>query len=267
MQHDLEIILVEDDVELCEEFEKCFEETEGIELAATTDSAEQALEFVRRLQPDVVILDLELHMGEGNGITFLSKLRKLRGIQKPYVLVNTNNSSRITYDIVRNLGADFVMFKHTQGHCPSVIAEFLLAVASGSIENTEGESDDAVASRVQLEQSDSCSGHLELRKRIYDELNKVCISPKRKGYNYLADAIEIFCGGHVSNVSALIGEKYGKKAKSVERAMQNAIDSAWDDNDLDELGKHYKARISGNRISPTIMEFIGYYSAKLGKED
>ena len=112
MQHDLEIILVEDDVELCEEFEKCFEETEGIELAATTDSAEQALEFVRRLQPDVVILDLELHMGEGNGITFLSKLRKLRGIQKPYVLVNTNNSSRITYDIVRNLGADFVMFKH-----------------------------------------------------------------------------------------------------------------------------------------------------------
>ena len=257
MQRELKVILVEDERELCEEFRRCFETVEGIELAAVTDSAAKALEYVRQMQPDAVILDLELHMGEGNGVTFLSKLGKLRGISKPYVLVNTNNSSRTTYDLVRRLGADFVMYKHQQGHCPEDIAEFLLTMAR-----------DRTEAPIKSEQDDEeeLIGRSQLRARILDELDKVFISPKKKGYLYLADAIEICCGGYVPNVSALIGEKYGKTPKSVEHAMQNAIDGAWDNTDLNELEKHYKARYSANRLSPTVKEFICYYAAKIEKD-
>ena len=261
MQEKVKVLLIEDDHELCESFGECFAETEGIELLATTDSAEQALEYVRLLQPDAVILDLELHLGEGNGIVFLSRLRKLRGIKQPYVLVNTNNSSQVTHEIVRKLGADFVMYKHTQGHSPAVIAEFLM-IAVGRLRQS-GRMDLTDESVV----CENLSERNDLRKRILDELDKVSISPKRKGYNYLADAIEIYCGGSVANVSALIGEKYDKKAKSVERAMQTAIDEAWDNTDLEEQGKYYKARYSSRRMSPTVKEFIGYYASKLNKEN
>lgn len=261
MRKDLRILMIEDDQALCEEFSRCFAGIDGIELVATTNSEGDALEYVRQLQPDAVILDLELHTGEGNGISFLSRLSKQKNIKKPYVLVNTNNSSQTTYDIARKLGADFVMYKHQQGHCPEAIAEFLLAVASNCVERAIDNSDPASAD------GDDLPERTELRKRILEELNKVSVSPKRKGYVYLADAIEISCGGYVPNVSALIGEKYGKSAKSVEHAMQNAIDSAFDNADFDELGKHYKARISANRISPTVMEFIGFYAAKLKKDN
>ena len=115
MQHDLKIILVDDDREFCESFSACFAQTDGLELVFTTVSAEQALAFIKEGQPDVVILDLELHKGAGNGILFLKELNEMRPAKRPYVLVNTNNSSRTTYDIVTNLGADFVMFKHQEG--------------------------------------------------------------------------------------------------------------------------------------------------------
>ena len=257
MHGDVKVILIEDDRELCENFSKCFAETNGIELLATTASSEQALELVRRFQPDAVILDLELHMGEGNGVAFLSELRKAKGVKKPYILVNTNNSSQVTHQIVRKLGADFVMYKHAQGHCPAVIADFLLAVPW----NTDcGFLVDEAAA------NDGVSGSSARRIRICAELDKVSVSPKRIGYNYLADAIDIYSGGKVADVAALVGEKYGKKAKSVERAMQTAIDEAWDNTDLEEQGKYYKARYSSNRLSPTVKEFISYYAAKIRNE-
>ena len=259
MQSDLKVLLIEDDRELCEEFRSCFAATEGIELSAVTDSATRALQLVRELQPDVVILDLELHLGEGNGIIFLSDLGKQKKIKKPYVIVNTNNSSGMTHEIVRRLGADMVMYKHTRGHSPEVIAEFLTAIRDDCI-GREGQS--GLPEGTDEEASDRS----QLRERILDELNKVSVSPKRKGYDYLADAIEICSGGHVSHVAALVAKKYGKTEKSVIRAMQNAIDRAWDDADQDEQERHFKARISSGRISPTVTEFIGYYASLLGEK-
>ena len=261
MQRDLKVLLVEDEKELCEEFRRRMENTEGLKLIASTDSASQALELVRGMRPDVVILDLELHMGEGNGITFLSKLGKQKGVKLPCVIVNTNNSSQITRSIVRDLGADFVMSKHQQGNNVEEVVELLVTIAPEQIAAADGNPG------VQPQQdSEERPDRSELRERIFDELNKVAISPKRKGYIYLADAIEICCGGYVPNISVMLGEKHGKSAKSVEHAMQNAIDRAWDDTDLDEQATYYKARYSANRLSPTVKEFISYYAAKIGKD-
>lgn len=260
MQSQIKVILVEDDIELCDEFKRCFDQTDGIELVATTDSASRALELVKELRPDAVILDLELHMGEGNGITFLSRLSKLNDVKKPYVVVNTNNSSQITYEIARKLGAGFVMYKHQQGHSPASVAEFLLNYAFGGAETAAGFNNPPADNTVRDTRG--------LRERIFNELNNVHISSKCKGYIYLADAIEIYCGGHMPNVAALVGEKHGTTAKSVERAMQNAIDRAWDKADTNVLLQYYKAYINtAKRYSPTVMEFIGYYAAQLRNSD
>ncbi len=253
MQDDLNVILVDDDRELCDEISKCIEETDGLELLATTDSSDEALEYVRHLRPDAVILDLELHQGGGNGIVFLTKLSKLTDIKRPFVLVNTHNSSSTTHEIVRKLGADFVMYKHQEGYCAQEVADFLLAVRAGK-------GDDSLC-QPSLQQSREQSE--TLRSRILAELNNIGISPRSRGYNYLADAIEIFCGGQIPNVSSVIGAKYNKSEASVERAMQNAIDRAWNRADINELLTYYTARVNSKRISPTVMEFVCYYAAKL----
>lgn len=256
MQRVLTVMIVEDEQELCEEFEKCFAESDGLELAAATGNADQGLELIQYLHPDVLILDLELHNGGGNGIVLLNELSKLvkaKKLKKPFILVNTNNSSRTTYQIVRNLGADFVMYKHQEGSGPEDIAEFLYAVRAGGSEMIQPEMTDPITKEEKV----------PLRARILEELNNIAICPRSKGYNYLADAIEIYCGGQTPNVSSVIGVKYGKTEASVERAMQNAIDRAWSTADINDLYEHYTAHINSKRCSPTVTEFICYYAAKI----
>ena len=255
MQHNLKILLVDDDEEFCEDMAVCFEKTEGLELVSTTGSAAEALAYVKDHRPDAVVLDLELHKGCGDGITFLRQLNALRLPKRPYVMVNTHNSSRTTHEIVEGLGADFVMYKHQEGYGPEEVAEFLLAIRAGSVSPLH----------KHPSPSDQDLGQT-LRTRILRELDKVYVNPKNLGYQYLADAIEICCGGLTTNVSAIIGEKYGKSEASVERAMQNAIDKAWSSADINELLEHYTAHINPKRSSPTVTEFICYYASKLRRD-
>lgn len=258
MQTDLKVLMVDDDRELCEEFERCFAETDGIELSASTDSEAEALEYVRKHEPDVVLLDLELHTGEGNGIIFLRKLNEMTDVKRPYVAINTHNSSQVTYSVVRKLGADLVFYKHQKGYCAQYVAEILLTIGEErSGVNSAGEDMRPAVAPVKA----------GLKATIYAELDKVAINPRCKGYNYLADAIELSLDGPVPNLSSVIGERVGKSKESVERAMQNAINKAWTTADTNDLLKHYKAFISPKRESPTVMEFISYYAVKIKSKD
>lgn len=75
--------------------------------------------------PDVVILDIELHHGAGNGITFLTKPNALNLTARPYVLITTNNSNSVTYESARTLGADFIMSKHKPDYSAQYVVEFI----------------------------------------------------------------------------------------------------------------------------------------------
>ena len=74
----------------------------------TTNNSFDAIEMVKNYLPDAVILDLELHLGGGNGLLFLNELKKLTLTRRPYILVTTNNSSNITLEQARSLGANFI---------------------------------------------------------------------------------------------------------------------------------------------------------------
>ena len=266
MQDDLNVILVDDDRELCDEISKCIEETDGLELLATTDSSDEALEYVRHLRPDAVILDLELHQGGGNGIVFLTKLSKLTDIKRPFVLVNTHNSSSTTHEIVRKLGADFVMYKHQEGYSPEGVAEILLAMSvlqDGiplSSASAAGTFSNAAPAPTEEE------SQKQLIRRICAALDSVSISPRAVGYRYLTEAIEIFVNEPVTNVSLIIGRRHGKTEASVERAMQNAIGRAWASADIDKLLSNYTAHIHSKKGIPTVTEFICYFANKIKNE-
>ena len=108
--------------------------------------------------------------------------------------------------------------------------------------------------------------HKRIEQRIITELNYIGISPKAVGYQYLIDTIQIVINNPVPNLSTLIGNKYKKTESSVERAMQNAINRAWKQTDIDELIYHYTARIHSEKGVPTTTEFVYYYATKLNSE-
>lgn len=260
MDRKLSILLVEDDRTVYEEFIEYIEKSNDAALIGVTNDSAKAIEYIKDLLPDVVILDLELHNGSGNGLMVLQGLKQSVISKYPYILITTNNSSPITYESARQLGADFIMSKHQANYSVKNVMEFLRIMKA------------AIHSRKET----SCAAHAtteptevknkRIISRISSELNYVGISPKAVGYQYLIDAILLVINQPMQNLCNAIGKKYGKTESSVERAMQNAINRAWHTSDIDNLLKYYTARISSEKGVPTITEFVYYYANKIKNE-
>lgn len=103
----------------------------------------------------------------------------------------------------------------------------------------------------------------ELNAKIEEEFMLIGLNPKLKGYGYLVEAVKLNFARKQTGLSALVAEKFGKSSPSVERAMQNAINSAWENTGLKTLSQHYTAPVNPKKGMPTISEFIAFYSDKL----
>ena len=258
MDKPLKVLLVEDDPAECAAISRCIESVEEIHLVSITNSASKAIEHVKDYIPDAVILDLELHKGYGDGVTFLSDLNKLCLQSPPYVLVTTNNISRITHEQARCLGADFVMVKSQKDYSAENVVVFLKK-AKDIIHTSQSKQ------RILPEPETPNETKNRIHTRAVTEIEKIGISPKLIGRSYLLDAIILAVENKHTFVQE-IAKKYEKTDASVVRAMQNAINRAWRTANIADLQQNYKARIASEKGVPTLNEFIFYYANILSTE-
>lgn len=260
VERSLNLLLVEDDQVLCTDFKNYIDEIGDVSLVGVTNNSTKALEYVKQYLPDVVILDLELHHGGGNGLLFLKELHSVDLPFLPYILISTNNTSNITYEYARQLGADFIFSKHQSDFSVKSVIEFL-RMMKGIIHNK---------SQSSFLEANTTEAPLQREKRIIrmisTEFDRVGISPKLIGRRYLSEAVQIIIKKPQSNICVAIGEKYNKTDASVERAMQNAINKAWRTSDINDLSSNYTAKISSDKGVPTITEFVFYYANKIKNE-
>ena len=248
--HTLRVLLVEDDATSCMEINDYINQLDDVTLVASTNNASTAIEYMEKFLPDAVILDLELHQGGGDGLFFLAQLQQLE-------LSKHNNSSNITYESARQLGADFILAKYQENYSAQYVVEFLRIMKKVIFSEKQ-----KIASEIPAAQP-SESKDKRLIQKIQHELNLIGISPKVIGYRYLTDAILATINEPKTRIFKVLGEKYKKTDASIERAMQNAINRAWRTSDIDDLLTYYTARIHSQKGVPTIMEFIFYYANKI----
>lgn len=256
LMEQLTIYLIEDDPETCNRFSAAIINKPQIKLIGITNNAIKALDTIYAKTPDVLILDLELHQGGGTGLDILRALHSTPSAHKPYILITTNNSSTITLEFARNLGADFIFSKHQQNYSEESVLDFILMLqpilSSKKESHPEQTGQQILARRKQL---------------ISHELLKIGIHPKHLGYTYLIDAILMVIEHPTPNLCTTIGNKYHKSEASIERAMQNAISRAWRVTDIEELLCHYTAKIRSDKGVPTLTEFIYYYANKIREKE
>lgn len=251
----ISVLLIEDDIDACYDIQNCFDGAKDIEIIGITNNAYEALEMLHSHLPNIILLDLELHLGGGNGLLFLTELRKLNLPFTPYILVTTNNVSQITLDSTRRLGADFILAKYEAGYSAQYVLNFVESIKPVLLSNE-------FTSKMNTTRLPVISKP-NLTQRIQHELNLIGISPKAIGFQYLIEAIQITAENPEKNLSHTLAQKYGKSSASIERAMQNAINRAWQTNNPEDLLRYYTARVRSDRGVPTMMEFIFYYATKL----
>ena len=252
------ILLIEDEPEECQEIAEYIETRTDVQLVGVTNNTQKALELTVDLQPDVIILDLELHKGYGDGLSFLDSLREMNLGFPIYILITTNTISRITHEGARKMGADFIMIKSQEDYSAKRVIDFLCSLKSiihGSKKTVSHSSHGDKAK----------SGQHKLN-RIIMELDLIGIAPNMLGRKYLMECINLLLDGQSENLTKTVAVKNKKSVGSVERAMQHAIERAWKLSCIEDLRKYYTARIHSARGIPTMTEFIYYYAEKIKNE-
>lgn len=255
----MKILIIEDDINDCNNFINCVKSRNDIEIVAITDSDIEGLKYVKIKKPDGIVLDLELNnstTGNTDSLGFLSDLKSLNLNYEPIVIVTTHVKSKRTYEILHRNGVDLILYKdHPKYSCNLVLNHFInlkkipVDETSNSVEDIIKETKDKI--------SDCINNELEL----------IGVTSNLKGRKYIHDAIFYLIENEESdmNVIKYLTVIHKKSATTVTNGIQNAIYHAWRTSPIEDLTKYYTARVNYETGVPTTMEFLYYYRDKIKK--
>ncbi|MBQ2835772.1 MAG: response regulator [Clostridia bacterium] len=253
----MKILIIEDDVEDCNNFINCIKQRKDIELVGVTDSDIDGLKYVKTKQPEGIVLDLELNnstSGNTDSLEFLSNLKKLKLNYEPIVIVTTHVNSKRTYDILHRKGVDLILYKdHPKYSCNHVLNQFI---------NLRKETVTTTTSSIEEIFEDN---EKKISRCIHHELDLIGVTSKLKGRQYIHDAILYLIQNEKSdlNVIQYLTKVHKKSETTITNGIKNAIIHAWRVSAVEDLLEHYTNRIDPETGLPTPMEFIYYYRDKI----
>lgn len=253
------ILLIEDDEYEINSFKEVIQARDDVKLVQYTNSSYVGLEYVKKYIPEGIILDLELHQGEGSGLDFLENIKRSNLDFKPLIVVITNVFSEIIYNYIHALGVDFIFYKKQSDYNPEIIINSMVSLRETLYSNKINTIKTTTETPIEYEE--------RIKEKINSELDLIGISTHLKGRKYLFDAIFYLENNNNDKESVFyyLANKYKVGNSSVSRAMQTAINNAWRKSPIEDLMLHYKARINYETGVPTPTEFIYYYAEKIRK--
>ncbi len=123
----MRVVLVDDSILIRERLKQMLSELEEIEIAGEEQDEIKAIECLRKLKPDAVILDIRLR--KGSGINVMRKIKKDES--SPTVIILTNYPNGLYRMKCINAGADFFLDKSTEfEQIPGILKEMVSRLSS-----------------------------------------------------------------------------------------------------------------------------------------
>lgn len=257
------ILLIEDDVMTCEKFKSYCDTLNEVKLVAVTNSSDKGIELFKLHSPEAIVLDIELHKGQGSGIEFLENIQKYFETYRPIIVVSTNASSSILYDKLHSEGVDFIFYKKQTDYSPKLIVSSLLSLRNAMFDCKVCNSATDMHIETEAEKIEKIS------RKINTELDLIGISSHLKGREYIHDAIMYLIQNDNTqdneSVFNYLASLHKKTASSIGRVMQTSINYAWRTSATEDLEVYYTAKVNYHTGVPTPTEFIYYYVKKIKK--
>lgn len=262
MDNPIKILLIEDNEKDCYEFKSCIDKRTDVKLVGITDSDVEGLDLIKSLEPDVLILDIELQHGSGHSTTFplLENLKNMKLKHKPKIIVNTVVSSNSVYDFLHKNGVELIFYKRQKNYSiPNIIDTIVLL---GNYNE-----DTSLTGNIVLD--NTAETQERILEIINNELNLIGIGLHLQGHKYLRDAIYLLVAepekAEKTTIVQYLVLKYKRSNSTISRAMQNAILHAWRISSIEDLEKYYPYKINYETGIPTTNEFIFNISDKIKK--
>ena len=260
----IKLMLVEDDIEICDSYRQALRDNQKMMLCYETDSEQDALCYMKAHDADVIILDLELR--EGDGISFLEELRNEER-PKPFVVVITNTISNIILNLVRQNGADYIYQKMNLSYSPYKVLS-IIEKAFPYKQMADARNEMLLAERYTQERYDRLT-----RKYIMNYLQNLGFKPSVAGTRYLQEILFLIISGEkrldetsICELYAVAGAVCNNSEANVEKAIRVAIEGAWQTARISALQKYYPFEYDEDKGKPTNRDFIYNLSNKLRSE-
>lgn len=257
------ILLIEDEPYECRKFKDYAATRTDITFVGITGSNDEGLQLVKSRLPEGVILDLELTKGQGDGLQFLTGLKEAKLGLRPIVVVTTNIQSEVTHSHLHEMGVSFVFFKKQNGYSPERVINILLGLRESL---PSAQKSDILADLQTVESPE------ELRTRIINridaELSQIGFSLRLKGRKYLSEALYLLLSKDKNESDAVlyqVADQNKVNYNTVIRAIQTAIENAWDRTDIETLKELCPVRIDVRTGVPSPTEVIHYLADKIRK--
>lgn len=220
---------------------RLLERESDMELVGAAENGEQALDMVRRLDPDVLVTDVILPKLDG-----LAVLQRLQSEERRTrtVLVSGFYTQQVLSE-ASELGAAFFL--------PKPCATDLLISRIRQAARPKAPSFPPVPQRP---------AEPSLETMVTDIIHEIGVPAHIKGYQYLREAI-ILTIHDMDIINAVtkvlypsVAKKFGTTPSRVERAIRHAIEVAWDRGDIETLQRFFGYTVSNVKGKPTNSEFI-----------
>lgn len=202
-----------------------------------------ALEYIRSMQPDILVLDLML--AGLDGISLLHCITELES--RPMVLATTRFVTDYIVQTTQELNVDYVMRKPCD-----------------AIATAERVRD--LSKRLHPKQQKKFSAELFAA----GQLAKLSIASHLRGFLCLQSAIVLKAQRPDISITKelypTVGTPYGATAIQVERTIRNAIEYGWKHRDRQVWQPYFHAEESGDESRPTNGAFIARLSDELRAE-
>lgn len=254
--------IADDNREFCEILTDYFAEYEEIEVAFVCHDGLKTLEYIRRKQPDILILDMVMPHMDGLGV--LEGINALELEQYPRTIVlSAVGQEQITQKAI-GLGAEYYIVKPFN---LDILMKRINQLA-GNDETEQGKMQYAKA--ILAGRSDG--GEKDLEIEITNIIHEVGVPAHIKGYQYLRDAILMvvedmeLLGAVTKELYPAIAQNNHTTPSRVERAIRHAIEVAWNRGRLETINDLFGYTVQHDKGKPTNSEFIAIIADKLRLE-
>ncbi|MDU2197020.1 MAG: sporulation transcription factor Spo0A [Peptostreptococcaceae bacterium] len=261
----IKIVLADDNKDFCQVLKEYLSNEEDIEILGIAKDGIEALDLVKRTQPDLLVLDVIMPHLDGLGV--IEKLNAMDIPKMPKIIVlSAVGQDKITQSAI-NLGADYYIVK------PFDFVIFINRIRElVSNKTTHIEPKSRVNTDIQMTRSDFVKNSGNIETEITNIIHEIGVPAHIKGYLYLREAIKMvidnveLLGAVTKELYPSIAKKFNTTPSRVERAIRHAIEVAWSRGKVDTINQLFGYTVHNTKGKPTNSEFIAMIADKLRLE-
>ncbi len=210
----IRVLIADDNKELCLLLGEKLDGVNGISIVGVVGDGVAAIEMIRELEPDIVLLDIIMPNLDGLGV--LEWVESEKPAKRPLFMVFTAIGKDAVVQRALELGADYYMMKPVD---TDILVTRILQIFN--------ESQDAQGAAPHIS-----SAAIDLEQIITDLIRTMGVTPNLAGYCYMREAVMMAAEkpDRLKSVSRSIYSELAMKHKTntrnIDRAIRCAIDSA-----------------------------------------